>query len=105
MTHYFNRVFSGDGLRKALEADEDFKKLFSEKYGDFCERFGITDFDKKNYLISTKEDCQILYKIKELKGKNLLKEDEKILELVESQLKADWRNPLIKFLDNLLEKY
>jgi hypothetical protein len=46
----------------------------------------------------------ILSKIKELEKKNLDKKDKEIIELIRTQLKLDWRTPLIDYLDNLLIK-
>jgi len=63
----------------------------------------ITKADKKKYALPTKLDIDILVKIKELEKKKLNKEDKRMLRLIKTQLKADWRKPLIKEL-NKMEK-
>jgi len=63
----------------------------------------ITKADKKKYALPTKLDVDILIKIKKLEKKILNKEDKRMLRLIKTQLKKDWRKPLIEEL-NKLEK-
>ena len=64
----------------------------------------ITKFEKKNYVLKEKKDLVILSKIKELEKKKLNKRDEEIIKLIRTQLKRDWRTPLIVYLNKLLKK-
>ncbi|MBI2579801.1 MAG: hypothetical protein HYW27_02775 [Candidatus Aenigmarchaeota archaeon] len=43
--------------------------------------------------------------IKALEGKNLGKNDREFLQLIKTQLKKDWRGPLVRYLDRMLKKY
>ena len=65
----------------------------------------LTDYEKRNYVMNDKEDFIILSKIKELEKKKLNGKDKEAIKLVRTQLKKNWRLPLIKYLDNLLRKY
>ncbi len=70
----------------------------------FSERRNLTSHEKKIYVMKDKEDFIILSKIKELEKKNLSKEDKKIISLIRTQLKKNWRLPLINYLNQLLTK-
>lgn len=61
--------------------------------------------DKKRYVLGEKRDYKILETIYKLEKKEISAEDKKILNLIRTQLKHDWRKPLIKFLDGLAKKY
>ena len=65
----------------------------------------LTDYEKKNYVLPDKKDLVILSKIKELEKRRLSKEDKKVIKLIRTQLKKDWRTPLINYLNKLLSKY
>ena len=65
----------------------------------------ITTHEKKHYIIKDKKDFILLSKIKELEKKELNKRDKEIVKLIRTQLKNDWRTPLIKYLNKLLKKY
>ncbi len=65
----------------------------------------ITSYEKKNYFLKDKKDLIILSKIKKLEIKNLKKMDKEIIKLIRTQLKLDWRTPLINHLNKLLIKY
>ncbi len=58
----------------------------------------ITRSEKRNYVLKDKKDLIILSKIKELEKKKLDKRDKEILKLIRTQLKSEWRNPLINYL-------
>lgn len=63
------------------------------------------NYEKKNYILNDKYDLVILSKIKKLEKKKLNKQDKITLKLIRTQLKKDWRSPLIKYLNKLLKKY
>lgn len=65
----------------------------------------ITDYEKRNYVFKEKKDFVILSKIKELEKNKLSKADIEIVKLIRTQLKDNWRSPLINYLDKLLKKY
>lgn len=65
----------------------------------------LTLFEKKNYVMADKEDFMILSKIKKLEKKGLAKQDKETIKIIRTQLKKNWRLPLIKYLDRLLKKY
>ena len=65
----------------------------------------ISNFEKKNYVLKDKKDLIILSKIKELEKKNIDKKDKEILKLARTQLKLDWRTPIINYLNKLIKKY
>ena len=65
----------------------------------------LTKSEKKNYLFKDKKDLVILSKIKELESKKLNKQDKEHTKLIRTQLKKDWRIPLIRDLNKLIKKY
>lgn len=103
--HYQRQGLSGDSLRKALNEDLEYQSLLQQRKSVIKNKFGITSEEEKLYLLPNKEDYEILSMIKTLKIKNLTKEDKRVIQLIESQLKDDWRKPLIAQLRRLLIKY
>jgi hypothetical protein len=65
----------------------------------------LTAYEKKNYVMKTKKDFIILSKIKELEKKKLNSKEKEAVRLMRTQLKEDWRSPLISYLNKLLSKY
>lgn len=61
--------------------------------------------EKKKYVLSTDADFEILAKCKILEKQKLAPEDKQFVKFLKTQLEADWRKPLLKTLDKLLEKY
>lgn len=65
----------------------------------------ITKYEKKNYVLKDKKDLVILLKIKGLEKKRLKNDDKEAVKLIKTQLKDDWRTPLIAYLNKLIKKY
>jgi len=65
----------------------------------------IKNIDKKRYLLNDKRDYIILSKIYKLEKLELAQEDKRLVIFIKTQLKNDWRKPIIKILDKLLKKY
>ena len=65
----------------------------------------ITLQDRKKYVIKEHKDIKILLKIKELEKVKLNNMEKKVLSLIKTQLKKDWRAPLINYLNKLARKY
>ena len=65
----------------------------------------LSAYEKRNYLMPDKKDFLILSKIKKLEQKKLSKTDKDTIKLIRTQLKKDWRTPLIKYLNKLAKKY
>ncbi|MBI2147997.1 hypothetical protein HYU19_06040 [Candidatus Woesearchaeota archaeon] len=59
--------------------------------------------EKKRYVLSTKKDHLILYKIKQLEKLRLTEPEKFIVQLARTQLERDWRKGLIKALDHILK--
>lgn len=102
---YKNQGYSGDGLRKILEKDEEWRKLVNERKRKLRRRFPITEFEEKKYVMSTDEDFEIISKVKQLEKLNLKKEDKTLVKLIRTQLEHDWRKPVIRTLNRMLQKY
>lgn len=67
-------------------------------------KLNLTEYEKENYLLKDKKDLIILSKIKELEKKQLNNKQKEILKLIKTQLKDDWRTPLIKYLNKILRE-
>ena len=63
----------------------------------------LTKAEKKKYVLKDKKDLVILAKVKELEKRKLNKKDKEVVKLIKTQLKDDWRTPLIKYLNKLLK--
>jgi len=61
--------------------------------------------EKKKYVLATDIDLKILSQCNGLLKQNLSENDEKLIELIKSQLLDDWRTPLLKKLKSLFKKY
>ncbi len=65
----------------------------------------LKEKDKSSYVLSEGRDLNILNMIYNLKKYRLSVEDKKLVQVIKSQLKKDWRNELIKILVSLNRKY
>ncbi len=65
----------------------------------------ITLTDKKRYALKIKRDEQILLTCKGLEKKKLSPTDQATVKLIKTQLKDDWRGPLVTKLNGLTKKY
>ncbi|MBI2018447.1 hypothetical protein HYS96_01950 [Candidatus Daviesbacteria bacterium] len=73
-----------------------------KKYTPF---FKVTPYDKRKYLLPEDRDYEILDKCKRLEKSKLTIEDKYLVKFIKTQLKKDWRRPLLVELDRLLRKY
>lgn len=103
--YYLSQGLKGKALRNALENDTEFQKLLKQRGASIRNRYGITEEEEKEYLLPNEEDYKTLSIVKTLENKNLSDFDKEMVELVRTQLKADWRTPLIDKLEQLLQKY
>lgn len=65
----------------------------------------LTKLEKNIYVMSHKRDYEILLLIKQIEKQKLTKQDKSLIRLIKTQLKKDWRTPLIKELNKLLRRY
>jgi hypothetical protein len=65
----------------------------------------ITDYERKNCVLNNTKDLMILSNIKEIERSNLNKNDRNVIKLITTQLKKDWRMPLILYLNILKRRY
>ncbi len=68
-------------------------------------KFALTPTEKKKYVLPTDRDFEILAKCKQLEKLDLTNQDKSLVKFIKTQLKVDWRKPLLKKLNQLLEKY
>ena len=102
---YFKKGYKGKKLKEVLKRDKKFKRLLKKKKGLLTKKIKITKKEKSDYILSTNEDYLILSKIKELEKKRLRKADAEIIKLIRTQLRHDWRTPLVNHLNKLSKKY
>lgn len=101
---YLNLGYQGDRLRLALGKDKEFQQIIKSRKEKLSKKFNLTLIEKKKYLLLTDADFEILGKCKQLEKLNLVSKDKLLVKLIKSQLKADWRRPLLKSLNNLLSR-
>lgn len=97
---YKRRGFSGAELRRALERDEEWRSIWQERRAKLNRKSKPTRREK-TYVLSTDEDYEILRAIKDLEAMALTKDEKEIVRLLRTQLKHDWRSPLLHFLQAL----
>jgi hypothetical protein len=69
------------------------------------QRAMATSSERKKYVLAKKADFEILGKCKLLEKRKLSKNAAATVKLIKTQLKKDWRRPLIVVLNRLLKKY
>ena len=103
--YYIRKGLSGSKLRKALEADKECQEIVAKRKARLTKKFKITQEEKKEYVLSTDQDYEILGKIKRLEKQKLSVEDKKLIKFIRTQFKDDWRTPIVKLLNTILKKY
>ena len=63
----------------------------------------LTEYEKRHYVMKDKDDLVILSKIKQLERRKLSQKNKATVKLIRSQLKKNWRLPLIRLLDKMLK--
>ncbi len=95
----------GQALRDAVNADERHRKLVAQRKQRLMDDRLIASVDEeRRYVLSTDQDYEILNKIHQLEQRELSEADRTLVTLIRTQLEADWRTPLIRKLDELLEQ-
>ncbi|MBI2133797.1 hypothetical protein HYU11_03900 [Candidatus Woesearchaeota archaeon] len=102
---YLSRGYKRSALRKILWKDKEYQRLLDERKQKLTKRFAITKTEEKKYAMSTDEDYEILYKIKQLGKLKLNAADSHLVKLIRSQLEHDWRRPLIKEIERIMRRY
>lgn len=103
--YYIRKGLKGSKLRKALESDKEYQEILAERKARLSKKFKITSREKQKYVLSTDQDYEILGKIKQLEKQKLSDEDKKLIKFIKTQLKDDWRTPIMELLNNILGKY
>lgn len=66
----------------------------------------LSKTEKRKYVMSTDRDFEILAKIHQIeKNKRISKKEKDLLRFIKTQLELDWRTPILKTLNKILEKY
>lgn len=103
--YYLRQGLKGEELRKALENDIEFQEGLQIRRSVIKNKYGITEAEEKEHLLPNQEDYEILSIVKILEKKDLSDHDKEIVEVIKTQLKEDWREPLLNKLKQLLQKY
>lgn len=103
--YYISQGLKGEALRTALENDTKYQTLLKVSKAVIRNKYDITEQEEKEYLLPNEEDYEILSTIKFLERKKLSLHDKEIINLIKTQLGDDWREPLLKRLKQLTEKY
>lgn len=103
--YYLSQGLRSEALRNALEEDSKYQELLKERKAVIRNKYGIDEAEEKEYLLPNEEDYEILSIVKSLENKNLSDQDKEIVEFIKSQLRLDWRGPLLEKLKQLLQKY
>lgn len=102
---YISRGFRSGKLRAALAEDEEYQKLLKEKKCQLAKSLSVSSLEEREYVLPTDIDYEILSSCKRLEKKKLSVHDKVFVQLIKSQLKEDWRAPLVTALNKLLKKY
>ena len=103
---FYNSLgYRGEKLRGVLEKDKEYQRILRERKQKLTKQFKVTPGEKKRYVLSMDDDYEILAKCKQLERLKLSREDRALVKLIKTQLEDDWRKPLLKAANQLLEKY
>jgi len=103
--YYIKKGLSGSKLRKSLESDKEYQKVLSDRKTRLTKKFKIISGEKKEYVLSTNQDYEILGKVKQSERQKLSVCDRKLIKFIRTQLRQDWRTPIVKLLNTILKKY
>lgn len=103
--YYIKKGLSGSKLRKALESDKEYQKVLADRKTRLTKKFKIISGEEKEYVLSTNQDYEILDKVKQLERQKLSVCDRKLIKFIRTQLRQDWRTPIVKLLNTILKKY
>ena len=65
----------------------------------------VTAEEKIRYVLSTDADFEILARCKHLEKMRLSRQDKELIKLIKTQLRENWRMPLLQQLEKLLREY
>ena len=102
---YVRKGLTGSKLRKALENDKEYQEILTERKAKLAKKIKVAPKEKQEYFLSTDRDYKILDKIKQLEKQKLSAKDRGLIKFIRTQLRLDWRTPLIRLLDNMLKKH
>lgn len=100
--YYINFGYNGNKLRKAVEKDKDYQSALKQKKALLAKKFNLTSIEKRKYVMSVDADFEILAKCGQLEKTKLAKQEKELVKLIKSQLENDWRKPLMRKLNQLL---
>ena len=103
--YYIRKGLKDSKLRKALEFDEEYQEILAQRKMKLAKRFGIISKEEKDYVLSTNQDYEILGKVKQLEKQKLSVVDRRLIKFIRTQLRQDWRTPIIELLNDLSERY
>lgn len=103
--YYIRKGLRDSKLRKALELDKEYQKILAQRKMKLARRFKVIAKEEKDYVLSTNQDYEILGKVKQLEKQKLSVGDRKLIKFIKTQLKQDWRTPIIELLNDLLKRY
>ncbi|MBI4058960.1 hypothetical protein HY404_01835 [Candidatus Microgenomates bacterium] len=103
--YYLSQGLKGEELRNTLEKDNEYQELLKERKVAIRDKYSITKQEEKGYVLPNEEDYEILSLVKTLESRKLPENDREIVELIKTQLEAEWRQPLLDKLKQLLQKY
>jgi hypothetical protein len=61
--------------------------------------------NKTSYVFDNEQDKRIFNKLSEFRKAKIGKEQEKLISFLYSQLEKNWRDPLEKYIDQLLKSF
>ena len=102
---YEDKGYAGEQLRQALLEDAEYQEMLKERQQNLSKKYVVSSTEQRKYVLPTETDFEILQKSKKLQKLQLTKEDEALVELIQSQLETEWRKHLLEKLNDLLKKY
>ncbi len=103
--YYVNHGYSKKRLERKLKQDKLYQRILTKRKSKLKLTTYASEKEKRKYVLSTDKDFVILLSCRRLEGKRLTTHDRKIVLLIKSQLKTDWRSELILALNKISRKY
>ena len=101
---YYRKGYRGARLRAALARNPAYRRLVTVLRTESGAR-SASRRELGRYVLSEAQDMDILQLVKRLERRHLSASERAILRLIRTQLEADWRTPLLRFLRTLDRKY
>lgn len=100
---YYQKGLRGDKLKMALKRDKTYSAAMEKARKEAAKKgFAVSKADLEKYPLVKLFDFEILYKCRQAQKRKISAEDRRMVKIILSQLEYDWRRPLKKEIERIL---